>query len=308
MFMNNYDTKLLSSDKKLNLAVHVKSCENPVAVCILTHGMCEHKERYYSFMNYLIEHNVNCIIYDHRGHGDSILDQKDLGYFYDESGNAIIEDLNLIVDYAKNLYPTLPCYLFAHSMGTLVSQCFLQKYDTKINGFISCGQPCFNPLAPIASFLAKSISFIKGSHHRSNLMQLLTIKEYDKKIKDDLENSWICTDKEIVIKYNNDPKCHYIFTANGFINLTHLLIHAYTSKRNTTNNPNLPIFYIAGEKDPVIGSKKQFEETQKYLTSFNYKNIKSKLYTNLRHEILNEPNKIEVMNDIITFIKENENL
>lgn len=33
-----------------------------------------------------------------------------------------------------------------------------------------------------------------------------------------------------------------------------------------------------------------------------YKNIESKLYKNLRHEILNEKTKKEVYNDILNFI------
>lgn len=47
----------------------------------IVHGMAEHKERYLHFMNYLAEQGYACIAHDHRGHGNSVLDPADLGYF-----------------------------------------------------------------------------------------------------------------------------------------------------------------------------------------------------------------------------------
>lgn len=137
--MNKYTTTLLSSDQKLNLSLYIHTCTYPKGIVVLTHGMCEHKERYYNFIDYLSNQNFNCVIYDHRGHGDSVLCQDDLGYFYDDTATYIVQDLHLVIEYAKSLFPTLPCCLFAHSMGTLVSQNYLQQYNNKIDGFISCG-------------------------------------------------------------------------------------------------------------------------------------------------------------------------
>lgn len=57
------------------------------------HGMCEHKERYIDFMNFLSNQGYLCIIHDHRGHGKSIKNKNDLGYFYDNGHLAIVEDL-----------------------------------------------------------------------------------------------------------------------------------------------------------------------------------------------------------------------
>ena len=35
----------------------------------ISHGMCEHKERYLPFMEYLARHGYGAVIHDHRGHG-----------------------------------------------------------------------------------------------------------------------------------------------------------------------------------------------------------------------------------------------
>ncbi len=49
---------------------------------------------------------------------------------------------------------------------------------------------------------------------------------------------------------------------------------------------------IAGENNPVIGNINLFNDLKKLLLNIGYKNIESKLYKDLRHEILNEENNI----------------
>ena len=44
----------------------------------LLHGMCEHKERYLPFMEYLNRQGLITVIHDHRGHGRSVKDRNDL--------------------------------------------------------------------------------------------------------------------------------------------------------------------------------------------------------------------------------------
>lgn len=70
-----------------------------VQIC---HGMAEHKERYEPFMKELCAHGYAAVIHDHRGHGKSVKRQKDLGYFYDETGEAIVEDVHQISLGSKN--------------------------------------------------------------------------------------------------------------------------------------------------------------------------------------------------------------
>ena len=46
----------------------------------ISHGMCEHKERYLDFMEYISSLGFACLIHDHRGHGASVRAEGDLGY------------------------------------------------------------------------------------------------------------------------------------------------------------------------------------------------------------------------------------
>ena len=56
---------------------------SPKGIVQLVHGMCEHKERYIPFMEFLARNGYAGIIHDHRGHGESVRSREDLGYFYE---------------------------------------------------------------------------------------------------------------------------------------------------------------------------------------------------------------------------------
>ncbi|MCQ2541814.1 MAG: alpha/beta hydrolase, partial [Lachnospiraceae bacterium] len=58
----------------------------------IVHGMCEHKERYTSLMDFLASRGYLCVIHDHRGHGQSIKDKSDLGYMYEAGWRGLVED------------------------------------------------------------------------------------------------------------------------------------------------------------------------------------------------------------------------
>lgn len=292
---------LISSDKKLSLSYLQTTCENPKGVVIVAHGMCERKERYIPFLQFLTNNNYIGIIHDHRGHGESILSENDYGYFYDSSATAIVEDLHVVIKHAKANFPTLPVYLFAHSMGTLVSQNYLQKYNTYIDGFISCGQPSKNPMVKAGLTLAKIIAKCKGEYYRSTLLRALSVGAYDKKFKSNLKNAWLTTNEDVVKAYNADPKCGYTFTANGYINLMTLYDKTYTIPY-TPANKDLPVLFIAGEEDPVITSLKDFNYSIDHMKSLGYTNVSYKTYANARHEILNESMKQNVYEDVLQFL------
>ena len=94
-------------------------------------------------------------MHDHRGHGKSVRQQEDLGYFYNGKEKAIVEDLHQITLWIKEEYPNLPVYLLGHSMGTLVARNYIKKYDNEIKKLILTGPPCKNPAVDIGLLLAK---------------------------------------------------------------------------------------------------------------------------------------------------------
>ena len=130
--MIKYDFINSSSDGlKIELAYTIPK-EEIKGIVQFSHGMAEHKERYFNFMEYLSNNGYVCVINDHRGHGNSVKDKKDLGYFYTEDTNFIIDDLHDVTKYIKEKYSNQKLYLFSHSMGTLVARGYMQKYDNEI--------------------------------------------------------------------------------------------------------------------------------------------------------------------------------
>ena len=67
-------------------------------------------------------------------------------------------------------------------------------------------------------------------------------------------------------------------------------------------NKSLPIFLIAGSDDPVIKNENKFLELVDFLKELGYKNVTSKLYKDLKHEILNENEKEIIYKDILKFL------
>ena len=275
-------TDTLFSEKDglaLDIAISEPKCK-PKAVIQFSHGMCEHKERYFDFMNFLSRNGYVCVIHDHRGHGKSVRSQDDLGFFYTEDANFITDDLYSVTKYIKGLYKELPLYLFSHSMGTLVARNYLKNYDFAASKVVLCGPPTYNSAVGFAIFLAKSLKLVYG---------------YDR------PHSWINSDLNMVKEYESDKLCNYTFTINGYINLFNLLKNSYISDDWNVRNNDLKFLIIAGGEDPVTQDQKQLIHLKNFLNNLGYSNTALKIYPKLRHELLHEKRQGEVYGDVLSF-------
>lgn len=276
---------------------------NAKGVVQIVHGMCEYKERYEGFIDYLTQNGYIVFAHDHRGHGGSVTANENLGYFGDKKGEAIVDDAALVTDEIRRLYPGLSVTLFGHSMGSLVVRAYIQKYEEKIDKLIVCGSPSKNSLAGFGLMLNGVISAFRGKKYRSRLMANASTGGGDGKFPGEGKNAWLTRDKTVVEKYNADEKCNFVFSCNGFSNLLHLVKNAYKKKKYPAKHSDLPIFFMAGADDPVIGSEKKWLAAQQFLRDVGYKNVTGKSYPKMRHEILNELGKEEVYADALAFIE-----
>ncbi|MCI8616983.1 MAG: alpha/beta hydrolase [Clostridia bacterium] len=293
-----------SESDNLQISVTIFIPETEVkGIVQISHGMAEHKERYYDFMRFLTNNGYVTIINDHRGHGKSVKSNEDLGYFYDNKAEYIVEDLHQITLYIKEKYPNKKIVLFGHSMGSMVVRKYLKKYDKDIDKLIVCGSPSKNSFSKLGVIVSKIMKCLKGEKYRSKFIHKLAFGNYNKKLKKvKSNNSWVCANEESVTKYDNDKLCGFVFTTNGFENLFKLMGDIYTFKGWKLYNKKMPIFFIAGSDDPVIINKQKWLKSQEFLKKIGYLNITNRLYNNLRHEILNEKNRDEVYNDVLDFI------
>ncbi len=295
--------KIKSEKDNLNLSIAIIEPKvKPKGIVQISHGMSEHKERYYDFMKYLSDNGYICVIHDHRGHGASVKSEKDLGYFYSENIDFLVDDLYKITKYIKNKYPNLKVNLFSHSMGTLVARNYLKKYDEEISKVILCGPPTKNNLASLGVIIAKVLNIFYKKNTPNKILNKMTFGIYNKNEK--MENGWISENIENVKKYNQDKLCGYVFTTNGFINLYKLMKKAFDKKDWKPKNKKLKVDVIAGENDSVIQNKLKFQGLVDFLREVGYESIESKLYKNMKHEILNEKNNNTVYKDILDFIND----
>ncbi len=286
------------------LVLELAVCEpegTPKAIVQFSHGMAEHKERYFPFMEYLAQNGYVCVINDHRGHGASVVDRHGLGYFYTENTDGIVGDLHQVTMWAKKEYPELPVYLFSHSMGTLVARCYMKNYDGEIQKLVLCGPPTRNGAAGFGLVVTRITRLFYHRNSPNKILNAIAFSGFNK--GNQVANGWLSYNPANVEAYNADPLCGFVFTCNGFVNLLRLQKGAYTKKGWGVKNPKLPILMIAGKDDPVIQSEKLFEDLDSFLAGKGYENRGKKLYEGMRHEILNEEKNQVVYEDVLHFFE-----
>lgn len=293
----NHDV-IISRQDGLKLDVCIMEPKGtPKGIVQISHGMAEHKSRYYSFMEFLTQKGYVCVIHDHRGHGKSIKSTEDYGYFYTEDYHYIVEDLFQVTEYVHDLYPDLEITLFSHSMGTLVARCYIQKYDKYLKNLILCGPPTQNSMASLGVLMAKFLKLFYTDKKPNHFLNKMAFAGYGEGY------SWLSKNEENIEQYEKDELCGYIFTTNGFINLFQLMVYAFDKKAYLVENETLNIHVIAGSKDPVIQNENKFNDLVQFIKQLGYKNVSSKLYIGLKHELLNEKEHKEIAQDIYEFIE-----
>ncbi len=299
--MKEENIKIISDQDSLELdCLLIKPNKEIKAIVEIAHGMNEHKERYIDFMKFLAKNGYASFIHDHRGHGKSIKNINDLGYFYEDNASYVVEDLHQINEYLKNKFKDKKIILFGHSMGSMIVRKYISKYAHTIDGLIVCGSPSKNNASKLGLKVVKLLKSIKGERYRSEFVKKLMFGGFDKKGSE--PNSWVCHNKEILKLYNEDELCKYTYTLNGYENIIKLMIDIYNPKIYNRNNLDLPIYFIAGNDDPVIKSKKDFNEAINFLEKIGYHNIDNTLYDDMSHEILNEVNNNLVYDDILNWL------
>lgn len=277
--------------------------EGVKALFQITHGMAEHGERYEDFARFLCEKGFAVVVNDHIGHGKSVKNDDDLGYFGENDGwNALVEDERNITALMEKEFPDVPLIYFGHSMGSFIAREYIRRYakiDPRIKGAIICGTGGRNPAVGVAITLAGTIAKTKGSKFRSELINKLAFGTYNKQIPAPATPfDWLSTDKDQVAKYIADKYCGFLFTAAGYRDLFTLLKVISQPGWYDSISTTLPILLTAGGDDPVGGYGKGVREVYNGLKERGVYDVTLKIYPGMRHEILNEVENRKVYEDM----------
>lgn len=277
--------------------------ENPKAIIQIIHGMKEHQVRYEPFANYLNKNGYSVITSDLRGHGKNA---TLLGYMPGkEPWEALILDQVSITEKIKTKCKDTPVYLFAHSMGTIITRNLIQKYDHLYQKIVLSGVPAYQSGVNFGIMMANLIGSFKSDNYVSKFLENQTLKPFEKAIKDAKTSvDWISLSQKNIDNYLNDPYCNIPFTISAYKALYHLVKGMHQVKAYKVSNPVLPILMLVGAEDPCPLGEKGLNQSISTLSKAGYSHIESKRYENLRHEILNEDSKKHVYEDILKFFEQ----
>lgn len=275
------------------------------AILQISHGMVEYIVRYDDFAKHLNQQGILVIGNDHLGHGQSVLDESEFGYFGKEKGSAVVDDLYEVTKYAKKQYgENIPYFLMGHSMGSFMARRYLMTYGEKITGAIISGTGYkAAPVLVAALFFTAVTKLFHGKRYRSPFLKWLAFHTYNRKIADvKTENDWLTRDAAVVAAYNENPYCKFSFTVNGYETLSDTI--KYIQKQNNWEKTpkQLPILMIAGEEDPVGSYGKDVKKVYKKYQQLGCNHIELKLYQDDRHELVNELDREVVYADISQWI------
>lgn len=281
--------------------------DSPKAIVQISHGMAENILRYDDFARSLVEDGFTVYGHDHRGHGETAASLDELGYMDDKDNfHAMVYDLKEVNDLIKRENQGIPIILFGHSMGSFLSQRYIELYGDSIDGLILSGsngkQKAINNLGIPISYLEMKIF---GRKKRSKLMDKLSFGSFNNSFKPVRTNcDWLTRDENEVDKYLNNKYCGSIFTASYFYDLLKGLREIHKEDNLKGIPTSLDIYLLAGSKDPVGENGKGIVNLYNLYKRLGVKNVSYKLYEGARHEILNETNKDEVIKDIKNILEE----
>ncbi len=294
-----------SADKKHDIAYSIwEPKSRPRAIVQVSHGMCEYVGRYADFARFLNKNGIILAGNDHLGHGRSVTDASELGYLGEKSATSVlVDDLAAMSACLRERYPELPIILLGHSMGSFVARLYLSRYAENISGAIIMGTA--GPGAPtgMGKLVINTVSLFRGMKYRSPFVKKLAFSGYLKRCgKDAHPSAWLSRDKDVVLRYSDDPCCNYTFTLSGYYTLFSLLEAANSPEWKEHIPTDLPILLISGADDPVGGYGKGVGEVAKQIKSAAVRDLRVLLYPEARHEVLNEINREEVYADLLEWI------
>ena len=276
----------------------------PRAILQMTHGMIEYIDRYQPLAEYMVAQGYLVVGHDHLGHGDSVKDQGEWGYIGTGSHpeDYLVADIQALRESMQKEYPNLPYFLLGHSMGSYVLRKYLTRHGEGLAGTIIMGTGFENPLiVRYAVLMSKLISFFKGDHYRSKYLRNLSYTKYYKEFSLDGSQPtqhWLTQSVDILKRYVTEPRCTFMFTANGYLALYNTVVFVCTTSHIAEIPKDLNILVLSGERDPVGSCGIGVKHFVDVLKTTGHANVTCKLYKGDRHELINEPDRQTVYEDI----------
>lgn len=273
----------------------------PKAVIQISHGMCEYVLRYRPLAEYLCSLGYAVCGNDHTGHGESVVDDGELGLT--GGVDAMVEDLYTLTETIREQFAELPVILLGHSMGSFLARLYAETYPEGADGLVIVGTGGPDNPTELGKALAKTTAKLRGEKHRSPLITEIAFGSYNKGLTCEKgKKAWLSRDTAVVDAYAEDKYCNYTFTAKGYYDLFDMIGRVSRKEWAQKLPKNLPILMLSGEADPVGSYGKGVEKVYGRLLDAGMEDVKLILYPEMRHEVFNEIGKEQVFGDLAEWL------
>lgn len=272
---------------------------------LILHGMAEHCVRYVAFAEVLNNEGFDVYLYNHRGHGEDCAPEN-LGFFAAKDGaELVITDAITICRHIKQNGRSNKLSVLGHSMGSLILRNVIQRYD-EMDSVIICATTMPAPgIAGAGVALANLLCRLQGPKRRSEFLHNMMFgNKYYNEICTRTPCDWLTRDEAIVDWYQNDPYCGFVCTTSMYRDMLLFVRDSGNETLIARTRKNLPIYFVVGEKDPVSSYSTEVAHLFDIFVKSDFTDIVMTVYPEARHEILNELNKQDVMEDMIAFFHE----
>ncbi len=240
-------------------------------VLVLVHGLSEHSERYDSVGRWLAERGFSVHALDLRGHGDSEGPRK-----HTPSFDAYLDDLERFLALVRKEEPDAPLVLLGHSMGGLIVAALLAWRKPEVEAAVLSG-PALLP-APRVGRLA----FALGRLLARVLPRL--------RVSARIDPAGLSRDPAVQAAYMGDPRINEPVS----LRLVAEMVRAARLVRASARSIKVPILIVHGEADPLC----RVEGSRDFHAELESEGCEIRTYPGLRHEVLNEPEREQVLEDI----------
>ncbi|KAI5586347.1 hypothetical protein BDE02_06G207200 [Populus trichocarpa] len=248
-------------------------------ILIIIHGLNEHSGRYGQFAKQLTSCNFGVYAMDWTGHGGS-----DGLHGYVPSLDHVVADTGALLEKIKSEYPGVPCFLFGHSTGgAVVLKAASYPYIKEmLEGIILTSpalrvkpaHPIVGAVAPIFSLVVPRLQF-KGANKRGIP---------------------VSRDPAALLAKYSDP---LVYTGPIRVRTGHEILRISSYLMRNFKSVIVPFFVLHGTADKVtdpLASQDLYNEA-----ASKFKDIK--LYDGFLHDLLFEPEREEVGQDIISWME-----
>jgi alpha-beta hydrolase superfamily lysophospholipase len=288
------------------LAYHRQPAKaDPRGIVLICHGLAEHSRRYEGFAEALAASGYHVYAHDHRGHGETVAPDAQIGLFARRDGVAkVIADVMAMRDLAIERHAGLPVVLFGHSMGGLIALNVATEHPQAFAA-LSIWNSNFNP--GFAGRFAQGVLYLeqmlKGSDVPSLILPKATFVAWGRAIKGHRTPfDWLSHDPAQVDAYIADPLCGFDASVSMWRDIFRLTFAGAAPERLERLPQRLPVYLVGGAENPATNKGREIRWLGQRMLDVGMTDVETTVYEAMRHETLNEISREKAIADFSAWL------